>query len=138
MTRRLVILLVALFALGFTVGACGDDDESSEGGNTPADTPGSGADKGSADESGNDGGAPAASVKQAVDNCKQSIGAQPQLSSAVKKDLEEICEEAGTGDEDGVRKASREVCERMVRETAPPGAARQQALAACEQSATTP
>ena len=142
MTKRLAILLVALFALGFGVAACGDDDDDDSGdsANTAAqtETTAGGGDPDAADEPGNQGGAPSASVKQAVDSCKQSIAAQPQLSADVKKDLNEVCEEAASGDEDGARKAAREVCRKIVEETAPAGAAREQALQACDQSTAAP
>lgn len=135
MTKRLAIMLVALLALGLAVTACGDDDDDDNAATVtaPATTPEP--DTGAADEG---GAAPAASVKRAVDRCKQSIAAQPRLSSQLKQDLDEICQKAGSGDEEGVRKASREVCRRIVEETAPAGAAREQALAACDQSTATP
>ena len=139
MTKRLALFLVALLVLVFAAAGCGDDeDEGGSGGNTPAETASSEADTGSADESGNDGGAPKAQVKDAVERCKQNISAQSQLSAGVRNDLKEICDEAAAGDEDGVRKASKQVCKRIVEETAPPGAARQQAVAACEQAGATP
>lgn len=140
MTKRLAIVAAALLVLCFAVAACGDDDDdnSNDSGNTPTETASTESDTGSADESGNDGGAPSASVKEAVDRCKQNIDAQPQLSSDLKKDLDEVCEEAGSGDEDGARKAAAEVCRRIVEETAPAGAARDQALTACDQAAKQP
>lgn len=132
MTKRLAILVVALLPLGLAVTACGgdDDDDNATTVTAPAPTPGTEGDTGAT--------APEESVKQAVDRCRQSIEAQPRLSSQLKQDLNEICEEAGSGDEEGVRDASRQVCRRIVEETAPAGAAREQALAACDQSTATP
>ena len=79
-----------------------------------------------------------AAAKQAAEDCKKSITAQTQLSAGVKKDLEEICEEAADGDEDAVRTATKDVCVKIVEETAPAGPARDQALKACDQATATP
>ena len=134
MVHRLALVLVSLLVLGFAAAGCGDDDkkESGGGGNPPAEKPSEGATGAGQVSPGNP------QVKQAVENCKQSITAQPRLSGGVKSDLNEICEKAAKGDEGAVRKASEEVCKRIVEETAPAGAARDQALMACDQATQTP
>ena len=73
-----------------------------------------------------------------MEQCKTAIDGQAQLSDDVKADLEEICEEAASGDEDAVRKAAKDVCVKIVEETAPEGPAREQALTACDQAVETP
>ena len=139
MLKRLSLLLVSLLVLGFTVAGCGDDDEdsgSSGGGDTSAQE-----EKGSDKSGGGGNAAPGIggeASKQAAETCKKSVNSQPGLSSGVKKDLEEICEEAADGDEAAVRKASKDVCKRIVEETAPEGPAREQALTACDQAGATP
>ncbi|HWH44878.1 MAG TPA: hypothetical protein VNT32_09105, partial [Thermoleophilaceae bacterium] len=78
-------------------------------------------------------------VAQAVETCKQSVGSAPQLSDEVKSDLEELCEEAASGDAEDVQKAAQEVCTKIVEESGvPEGAAKDQALAACDQAGATP
>ena len=139
MSRRLYLLLVMVLAVGLVVTGCGDDDEdsgSSGGGDKPAQ-------ESTKKDSGGGGGNAApglgsAEAKQAAEQCKTSIGAQAQLSSDVKKDLEEICEEAADGDEDAVRKASKDVCLKIVEETAPKGPAADQAKQACNQATQAP
>jgi hypothetical protein len=134
MIHRLALLLTSLLVLGFAAAGCGDDDkkDSGGGGNPPAEKPSEGT-------NGNGGvSAKNPQVKQAVQNCKQSIAAQPRLSSGVKSDLNDICEKAAKGDEGAVRKATKEVCTKIVEETAPAGAARDQALMACDQATQTP
>ena len=139
MARRFALLLVSLLVLGFAVAGCGDDDDdsdSSNGGDTPAQ-------ESTKEDSGGGGGDAGAGVssearKRAAEQCKTSIDAQSQLSSDVKKDLEEICEEAASGDEDAVRKATKEVCVKIVEETAPAGPARDQAVKACNQATAAP
>jgi hypothetical protein len=78
-------------------------------------------------------GAPPGSAEQAVAQCEQSIQAAPQLSRGVKSELEDICKDAAKGDEQAVRKATKQVCEKIIEETVPAGAAREQALQSCKQ-----
>jgi len=135
MAHRFALLLISLLIAGFgAVGCGGDDEEASSGGggastekSTTNDTPSSD-DPALSDEQ----------RKRAEESCKQSITAQSQLSADVKADLEEICEEAAKGDEDAVRKATKEVCVKIVEDTAPAGPAREQALTACDQATNTP
>lgn len=127
------LLLISLLVAGFGVAGCGDDDEDSgSSGGTPT---GESSKENSAgqDTPGLSGDA----AKQAAENCKKAITAQTQLSADVKKDLEEICEEAADGDEDAVRKATKEVCVKIVEDTAPAGPARDQAITACDQATQT-
>lgn len=133
MAHRFALLLISLLISGFGAVGCGGDDEDDSGSSGGTTT-----EESTTEDSG--GGASALSDdqrKQAAENCKKSIGSQPQLSADVKSDLEEICEEAAGGDEEAVRKATKEVCVKIVEDTAPAGPARDQALTACDQ-ATTP
>lgn len=133
MAHRFALLLISLLVAGFgAVGCGGDDDESgSSGGTTTSET--------SEDTSGGDtAGLSDDQREQAEENCKQAITAQPQLSADVKSDLEEICEEAANGDEAAVRKATKDVCVTIVKDAAPAGPAREQALKSCDQAAQTP
>lgn len=143
--KRLFLLLLALLATGLIAAGCGDDDDDNGGGDdSPPAAQTQEPDAGAGDTGGDDadsGDVPAsadAAVQAAVDSCKQSIDAQPQLSDDVKTDLQEICEEAASGDEDAVRQATRDVCVKIVEETAPEGPARDQAVSACDQATQTP
>ncbi|MEX2195090.1 MAG: hypothetical protein WD844_07370 [Thermoleophilaceae bacterium] len=144
--KRFHLLVVALLACGLLAAGCGDDDD--DEGNADDSPPAAQSEDGGgdadaeseapADDAGAAGGDVDAAVEQAVESCKQSVGAAPQLSADVIADLEEICEEAATGDADAVAQASKDVCIKIVEETVPEGAARDQALDACEQATPTP
>ena len=125
MSKKLVLLMLAVCALALFAVACGDDDESSNDA-APA------AEKTAEKSTGED---VPDNKKEAVEQCKQSFQSQPQLSDDVKSDLEEICEKAANGDEDAVKEATREVCEKIIEDTVPEGDARNQALGTCKQAA---
>ena len=139
MAKRFALLLISLLVLGFAVAGCGDDDESSDS-SSGGDTSSQESTKEDSGGGGDDAtpGLDSDAAKQAAEQCKTAINAQAQLSDDVKKDLEEICEEAASGDEDAVRKATKEVCVKIVEDTAPAGPARDQAVKACDQATATP
>ena len=140
MPTRFALLLISLLVLGFAVAGCGDDDDSSDssgGGDTSSQESTKEDSGGGGDDAG--AGLDSDAAKQAAEQCKTAVNAQAaQLSDDVIKDLEEICEEAAGGDEDAVRKATKDVCVKIVEETAPAGPARDQALTACDQATATP
>ena len=141
MPKRFALLLVSLLVLVFAVAGCGDDDDEGDSGASGDTTSQESTKKDSGGSGGGGNAAPGLggeAAKRAAENCKQSINAQPQLSDDVKTDLEEICEEAADGDEDAVRKATKDVCVKIVEETASAGPAREQALTACDQATATP
>jgi hypothetical protein len=78
-----------------------------------------------------------AAIEAAIASCKQSVQSAP-VSSDVKKDLEQLCEKAASGDQAAVRKASLEVCQKIVAANVPKGPARAQALAACKANLPSP
>lgn len=129
MVRRLTILVVALLVLGATVAGCGSDNKSSD---NSGDNSSKSSDSGGS--SGGSGGSANPQSKQAVAQCKQSVSQAPNLSSSVKSDLDGICEKAGRGDEQAVRKATKEVCVKIVKESVPAGAAQKQATDACNKA----
>ena len=81
---------------------------------------------------GGGGSGSSSAVKREVETCKQTIDRANGLSASVKTDLKDICDKAGTGDEDAVRKATQDVCVKIVEENTPAGGARDQAVAACK------
>jgi len=124
MLKRLALLLVSLLLLGFAAAGCGGDETEGGGGD----------DKPAQEPSGSgrlDPSDPA--VKQAVANCKQKANAASKLSADVRADLGKLCEKTVSGDEDAVRKASQEICVKIV-QSAPAGPARKRALMACKQA----
>jgi hypothetical protein len=110
MTRGLWLLLVGALAGALVVAGCGP---TTGGGGSGSGTPQTG--------------------EQAVAQCEQSIQSAPQLSGKVKKELEDVCQDAAKGDEQAVRRATKQVCETIIEETVPAGPAREQALTSCEQ-----
>jgi hypothetical protein len=112
MRRKLHLLPVAMLACGAVAGCGGGGD--SNGGSSSSNP----------------------KVQQAVDSCKQSVDQAQSLSAGVKKDLKDLCEKAGSGDENAVRKASEDVCVKIVEETIPAGDARDQSVKACKQSSS--
>ena len=111
------MLLAALLAGGVLAAAgCGGDDDGGGG------------------SSGSGGSSNDANTQQVVDSCKQSVDNAQNLSSGVKNDLKDLCEKAGSGDAEEARKASQDVCVKIVEETVPSGAARDQAVDACKQT----
>ena len=133
--NRIHLLLLALMACGLLAAACGDDDGGGADSEAPAKTesiPSEPTDSGPSETP------PAvsdAATEQAVESCKQNVQtAGGQLSDDTRSDLEQLCEDAAEGDEEEVRKASVELCERVAREAVPEGPAQQQALAACKQA----
>jgi len=154
MAKRMITLMAALLVLGFVVAGCGDDDSSSDNGDTAAQTV---TDTVTDDEvvtdtetvtdeteaetvpdvtSDDSGGAVAPeNLEQAIEQCRKNVNAAPQLSEDTKNDLEEICEKAGSGDQEDVREAAAEVCRKVVADTLPAGApGRDQALEACDRN----
>ena len=135
MSRRLYLLSVALLSVALLAGGllavgCGDDEDDGGGGSDePAQT-----------QEGADGGTGGVeqNVEQAIEQCKQRVNAAPQLSAEVKDDLERICEDAGEGDEDAVRRASKEVCVKIIEDQVPEGTARDTALRSCERAGEAP
>ena len=124
-SRLFMVLVIVLTALMLVAAGCGDDEESGTGAGTTT-TQGSGSTSGSTPETQSD------DAKQAaVDSCKASVNAVPNLKDDTKADLEDICEDAANGDEEQVKKATREVCEKIVEDTVPAGATQDQAKQAC-------
>lgn len=72
-----------------------------------------------------------AAVQTGIDACKQSISAQPTISDDVKTKLDKVCEKIT--DEAGAKAAIKDVCTTIINEAKiPDGAAKDQALAACD------
>lgn len=124
MRTKPFISLAAALALAGALPACGDDEPATDNATQEQRTDGA--------TSGGNGVQPSQDIRAAIDACKESVRSNPQLSDDVKAELEDVCQEAESGDVDDVKKATREVCTRIVQETAPEGPARDQALATCD------
>ena len=74
-------------------------------------------------------------VKQAIAQCKASIDANPQVKDSIKEDVKAICDKAASGDPQEIKKAIREVCEKIVESSLPAGEARDQAKKTCATAA---
>lgn len=152
MAKRLITLMAALLVLGFVVAGCGsDDNDSGDDGNTAAQTvtdtdtvtddevvtdTETVTDETDTDVTSDDNGGAVANLDQAVEQCQKSVTSAPQLSADTKSDLEEICEKAGSGDQEDIQQAAVEVCKKIVEDTIPSGTpGRDQALSACDNAA---
>jgi hypothetical protein len=113
MRSKPYLLFAALLSCAALAAGCGGDDG------------GGGSESGSADDP---------NVAQTIANCKQSVDAAQGLSEDVKNELRDACEKASTGGEEAARKASQDVCARIVEETIPAGPAREAGVQACKQS----
>ena len=129
------LVLAALVALALcTVGCGGDDDDGDKAstGSDAAEKAATEAAPGASEQSTREGQANAR--EQAIQVCKDRISTQPGTSPQLRADLEAICEEGASGDENRRREAAEKVCRRLVEEEAPPGAsARAPLLKNCEQ-----
>ena len=122
--KRLLLLLAALLACGLIVAGCGDDDDDN-GDDSPATT--ESAPTATTGEAG--------SIDEAIAQCKENVqSTAQQLSEELRGELEDLCDKAASGDEEDVRAAALEACKKVIEETVPEGAGRDQALAACENS----
>ncbi len=142
MVRKITLLAMMLvFAFGVAVLAgCGDDEEPSGGGGSNTETTDTGGDEGGEDSGEDSGGGVDVSddpqVQAAIEQCKSAIDSQPTLKDDTKEELKELCDKAASGDIEDIQQASVEVCKKIVEDTVPDaGGAKDQALAACDQSA---
>lgn len=126
-----------LLACGALVGAgCGGDDDNSSNGSssTPAATTPAATTPSTTATTPSSGSANSANpnVQAAVEACQASVNNNAQLSADAKKDLQNICKDAASGDEQKVKEATKKVCKRIVEETGISGPAADQAKAACD------
>lgn len=149
MTKRLITLLAALLLAGFVVAGCGDDGDDGSGNGGTADTADTATDTATTQEdtatdeavtedtdTGDGGGATApGSREEAAEQCRESVASVPQLSESAKDEVRDFCDAIGSGDEQEIRDAARDVCETVVDETVPEGTpGRKAALDACTRS----
>ena len=134
MFKRLLTILAAVMLLALSVAACGDDGDgsSNNGGDTAAET--QSGDTTAEDTATTDADVPD-NLDEAIDQCKENVNQASQLSADTKGDLEEICEKAGSGNEEDIREAAVEVCKKIIDDTIPSGTpGREQALAGCDRA----
>jgi hypothetical protein len=132
MFKRFLTLMAAVMLLAFAAVGCGDDNDggSNGSGDNAAETQSEDTTTDATVESG-DVEVPA-NLEEAVERCKESVGQAPQISDDAKSKLEDICDKAGSGDEQEIEEAAREVCETIVEESIPDGSpGREAALSAC-------
>ena len=121
MPSRTRPLLLATLAAALIASGCGDDDDGGGGGS-------GGGNGDTATDTASDF---PKNVAAAVEDCKATVDAAPQLPDEVRSELEADCEAAGEDGEAAVREATEEACLRIVGETLPAGPARDTALEAC-------
>jgi len=129
-SKKYFLPLAVVLASGLIAAGCGGGDDTSSDSvatSTQATDITSGGATG--------GGATSAAVQQAIDACKSSVNAAPTLSAGAKSDLNNLCEKAASGDVKEAQQASEQVCEKIVEDTVPAGAAQDQAKSTCKQVA---
>jgi hypothetical protein len=128
LSRKVHLLFIALLACGLIAAGCGgNDNKDKNSGGSGASPSGTQALGGAATSNPN--------AKQAVENCKRAVEQSPQISASAKNDLKDICDKAASGDAEAVRKASRDVCVKVAKDTVPAGPSQDQAVSACKQVA---
>jgi hypothetical protein len=131
MVSRLSSLVVVVVVGGAIVAGCGSSSSSSST-STPS-APASVATSTSGSASTGSGGASSSSnpgVAEAVAVCKATIGASTTLSADLKTKLQAICDKAASGDQTGVKQATAQVCQEIVKASVPQSE-QAAALAAC-------
>jgi hypothetical protein len=139
-------IVAALLATSLVAAGCGDDNDSSSTSTPAASTATSTPTEATSTpttETPTDTGTTStpttvdAAVQAGIESCKQSIAAQPTISDDVKGKLDKVCDKIT--DANGVAAAVKEVCTTIINESnVPDGAAKDQALAACDATAKTP
>jgi hypothetical protein len=130
---RGLLLLVAVACLGALAAGCGGSSSSSTTSSAPAATstaaPPTTSSTAAVTTSGSSASANPA-VAQAVAACKSRIDSASQLSASVKTKLDNLCNQAASGNEASARKAAAQVCQEIIKATVPQ-AAQTQALSSC-------
>jgi hypothetical protein len=123
--KRLCPLLATIAASAIVVGCGGSSSSSASSSNAP---PSSQATSGSTNTAGasttsnnvpNTAGLSGATLAQAVLLCKQEIDKQPGLPASLKSRLNNICDQAGSGNKIAVKQATHAVCVQMVKANVP-------------------
>lgn len=134
MSIKLGLSAILAIALASVAVGCGSSNNKSSNSTpaTPATTTSGSSSGGTSTSGSSSGGSSSANpqVQAAVDACKKSIDSNPQVPANVKSDLEGICDKAASGDANAIKKATKEVCLKIVDATVP-SAAQDQAKAAC-------
>jgi hypothetical protein len=117
-----LLSLVAALVLMVALPACGEDEPTTGGTTQEQATPQDGTATEPSDQD----------LEAAIDACKQSVENAPQLSDTAKRDIQSICEEGDPSDAEQVKENAGKVCQRIVEESVPEGAARDQAVETCK------
>ncbi len=152
MAKRLITLMAAVLVLGFVVTGCGDDESSSDSGDTAAQTvtetetdtdtvtedetvtdTETVTDETDTDVTSDDNGG-AVVPEAAVKRCKEGVDNTSQLSGDAKDSLHDLCEKAGSGNSEDIRNAVVEVCKKQAANIPEGVPGRDRAIAACEQA----
>jgi hypothetical protein len=129
MTKKISILLVMLFTMGFVAAGCGDDDDDSGSDAAPATTeeaPATG-----------DSEVDSEAADAAREGCEAGIKNNPALDASKQDELSQECEKvaeaAASGDQDEYKAAYSSYCNKLAE--AIPEAGRAAAKDACQQGA---
>jgi hypothetical protein len=134
MIRKLSMWLLVALVGGALLAGCGSSSSSSSQtssapASTTATTPTTSTSSSDSDKGGSSSTPTGAT---AVARCREGVKAAASLPASTRSKLEEICNKAGSGDPDAVRKAAREACVELINVSPlPDGAAKEKALASC-------
>jgi hypothetical protein len=74
-------------------------------------------------------------VKQAIQRCKDTIEKNSQIADDVKRQFQAVCDQAASGDTDAVKRALRQVCEKIVNQSTKDEKVRAEGRKACAEAA---
>lgn len=110
--------LIASAVCVLAMAGCGGSSKSSTTGSTATST-GSAPAASTSTAASSSGGASSAITAQAVAACKQQVDATASVPADLKAQLRHICDEAGAGNQAGVKKATHDVCIAIIKEKIP-------------------
>jgi hypothetical protein len=126
-TKRLLMMLSLLFAVGLIAAGCGGDDDETTSTTTTETT----------EETVPTGptGADAGDAEAAVESCIAQLDAFPaEISDDVRAEVEELCQNTEEVSVEEGQQIAEDVCTLLVEDVLPEGAQRETALEACAQA----
>lgn len=129
MSKKLLLILAMALSAALIAAGCGDDDSTTSTTSSTTETT-----ETTTDDTGAATGATGADAASIEEACAQAVESQGvPISDDVKAEIENICQEAAaSGDPAEIQASTQKVCELVVEDNLPEGAARDQALQACE------
>jgi hypothetical protein len=128
-------MLLVVMLLGVAIVGCGSGGGDGGGGDQATEESGTTAEGGATGgegATGATGGSGSAELDQAIKECRTAID-NANVSQEATDELQQICDNAASGDSGSVEDISKKVCETIIKDSVPEGAAQDQAIASCEE-----